>query len=395
MQDVVIVAGETSGDMLAAHLVDELRATRPDVRFSGVCGPKMRAAGVEPWFDSETLAVRGYVEVLGALPRIFRLKRELLARIRERRPALYIGVDAPDFNLRVERDVKAMGIRVAHYVCPSFWAWRAERAKRFHESVDRMLCVFPFEPSLLAAHGVDASFVGHPMVPADTPDTDKQRLRKSLARFRDDQETAEYIAVLPGSRVSELNYHAELFVDTIELVAREFPTARFLVPLVDRKTRAIFEAALWKEGRTVGSRVDILFGHADFALRAADIGLIASGTASLEAAIHGCPHVVTYRISAMTYAIVKRKLTLPYVSLPNILEKEKFVPEFLQKDATPQKLAAALIDLLRDSARREAMTARFNGIRDSLRAPTATPFTDAIAPMLDQDATPVLHRPVA
>lgn len=382
MVEVVIVAGETSGDILAAHLVDELRVTRPDLTFSGVCGPKMRAAGVEPWFDSEALAVRGYVEVLGALPRIFRLKRELLQRIAERKPALYIGVDAPDFNLRVEREVKAMGIPVAHYVCPSFWAWRPERAKRFGESVDRMLCVFPFEPELLAQHGVPASFVGHPMAQKATPDADKVKLRKSLARFRDDEQTSEYIAILPGSRVSELNFHAELFVDTIELVAREFPLARFLVPLVDRKTRSIFEAALWREGRTVANRVDILFGHADFALRAADVGLIASGTASLEAAIHGCPHVVTYRINAMTYAIVKRKLTLPYVALPNILEKEKFVPELLQRDATASKLAEALVNLLRDRTTRESMAARFARISQSLRAPSHTPFTDALSPML-------------
>ncbi len=378
MVDVVIVAGEASGDQLAAHLVEEVRRVDPSVHFHGVCGPKMRAAGVMQWFDSQTLAVRGYAEVLTALPRIFKLKRELIAKVNALRPALYIGVDAPDFNLRVERQLKASGINTMHYVCPSFWAWRAERAKRFHESMNHMLCVFPFEPELLAKHNVPATFVGHPLANVAAVASDKAHLHESLARFKDDDSAKEFIAVLPGSRVSELNFHAELFVNTIETVARERPHARFLVPLVNRETREIFEATLWRHGEAIASKVDLLFGHADFALRAADVGLIASGTASLEAAMHGCPHVVTYRISALTYAMVKRKLTLPYVSLPNILAKEMLVPEFLQKDATPQKLSQALIDLLASNERRTALSDRFKEMRETLLAPSARPLADAV-----------------
>jgi lipid-A-disaccharide synthase len=378
MQDIVIVAGEASGDQLAAHLVDEVRRVDPTIRFHGVCGPRMRAAGVTQWFDSQTLAVRGYAEVLTALPRIFKLKRELVEKTLALKPALYIGVDAPDFNLRVEKQLKTSGIKTMHYVCPSFWAWRAERAKRFHESMNHMLCVFPFEPALLATHNVAASFVGHPLAHASVVESSKAHLHESLARYKDDDSVKEFIAILPGSRVSELNFHSELFVDAIEIIARERPNARFLVPLVNRETRAIFESALWNHGSAIASKVDLLFGHADFALRAADVGLIASGTASLEAAMHECPHVVTYRISALTFAMVKRKLTLPYVSLPNILAKEMLVPEFLQKDATPQKLAQAVIDLLQSSERRVMLTERFRAMRETLLAPSPTPLADVV-----------------
>jgi lipid-A-disaccharide synthase len=382
VKDIVIVAGETSGDQLAAHLVREVRVADPSVRFHGVCGPKMRAAGVEEWFDSNTLAVRGYSEVLTALPRILRLKRELLERIRALKPALYIGVDAPDFNLRVEKQLKASGTRTMHYVCPSFWAWRPGRAKKFHEAIDHMLCVFPFEPELLAPHNVAATFVGHPLAESLLANTPRDHLRSSLSRFKDGVETNEFIAVLPGSRISELEYHSQIFIDAIEIVARERPQARFLVPLVNRETRAIFETELWQRGQAMAARVDLLFGHADFALRAADVGLIASGTASLEAAMLGCPHVVTYRISALTYAMVRRKLTLPYVSLPNILAKEMLVPELLQRDATPQKLAQAVIDLLVQRDRRESMTARFAMLREALRKPSDSALADAVLRML-------------
>jgi lipid-A-disaccharide synthase len=382
MKQIVIVAGETSGDQLAAHLVEKVRDADPTVKFSGVCGPKMRAAGVEQWADIATLSVRGYAEVISALPRILRLKRELLKRVQSLRPSLYIGVDAPDFNLRIEKQVKAMGIKTMHYVCPSFWAWRAERAKKFHHAVDHMLCVFPFEPKLLEEHRVPATFVGHPLAHGPLVDTPKEELRSSIGKFKDESELVEYVAVLPGSRISELNFHSELFVNAMEIIARERPNARFLVPLVNRETRAIFESVLWQHGTAIAERVDLMFGHADFALRAADVGLIASGTASLEAAMHECPHVVTYRISAFTYALVKRKIKLPYVSLPNILAREKFVPEFLQHDATPQSLAKSIIELLEQKERREHMIARFASLRESLRSPDDSALPSAVLGML-------------
>jgi lipid-A-disaccharide synthase len=203
-----------------------------------------------------------------------------------------------------------------------------------------------------------------------------------MTKFKDEADDCEFVAVLPGSRISELNYHAELFVNTIEIIARERPRARFLVPLVNRETRAIFESALWRHGEAIAARVDLMFGHADFALRVADVGLIASGTASLEAAMHGCPHVVTYRISAMTYWMVKRKIKLPYVALPNILAKEAIAPELLQHDATPQRLADSVISLIDDTDRRKHMANRFAQLRASLCVPDEHALSNAVLRML-------------
>ncbi|TAG04641.1 MAG: lipid-A-disaccharide synthase [Betaproteobacteria bacterium] len=380
MTDVVIVAGETSGDQLAAHLVSALRAANPALRFYGVAGPKMRAAGVEAWFDCQSLAVRGYTEVLTALPRILGIKRDLLARIQALKPALYIGVDAPDFNLRIERSVKALGIKTLHYVCPSFWAWREARAAKFSASADHMLCVFPFEPALLAPYQMPATFVGHPLATAPLVGADRGSLRKKI-ELHADEPLAEVIAVLPGSRMSELNFHASLFVLAIKRLHEKYPRARFLVPLPTRETRQVFEAALWRHAPECVSRVSIMFGHADFALRVADVALVASGTATLEAAMLDCPQVVSYRISALTYLMVKRKLRMPWVSLPNVLAKDWCVPELLQKAATPEALSNALETLLTDSNKREAMRVTYAQIRSQLVAPAGDPSAAVAAVM--------------
>ncbi len=312
MSDVVIVAGETSGDQLAADLVERVRRVDPSVQFHGIAGPRMRAAGVSTWIDSETLAVRGYAEVLAALPRILRAKRVLLQHTLDKRPALYIGVDAPDFNLRVERELKAHGIRTLHFVCPSFWAWRPERAARFRDSADHVLCLFPFEPALLAQHQVPATFVGHPLATAPLRHADRERLRRKL-EHHDAPAGAPLIAVLPGSRVDEIDRHAELFVAVMKRLSNRFVGARFVVPLVTRETRERFENVLWRDAEALVPQVQLLFGHADFALRAADVALVASGTATLEAAILGVPQVVSYRVSALTAMIVRRKLKSPDV----------------------------------------------------------------------------------
>ncbi|TAG44540.1 MAG: lipid-A-disaccharide synthase [Betaproteobacteria bacterium] len=372
MTDVVIVAGETSGDQLAAHLVTALRAADPSLRFYGVAGPKMRAAGVEAWIDSQSLAVRGYTEVLTALPRILRIKRDLLARIESLKPTLYIGVDAPDFNLRIERSVKALGIKTLHYVCPSFWAWREARAAKFSASADHMLCVFPFEPELLAKYQMPATFVGHPLATAPLVGADRVSLRKKI-ELHADEPLAEVIAVLPGSRMSELKYHSALFVLTMKRLHEKYPRARFLVPLPTRETRQVFEEALWQHAPDVVPRVNMMFGHADFALRVADVALVASGTATLEAAMLDCPQVVSYRISALTYFMVKRKLRMPWASLPNVLAKDWCVPELLQKAATPAALSDALDALLVDPKKREAMSATYAQIRAQLVAPAGEP----------------------
>jgi len=384
MNDVVIVAGETSGDQLAADLVERVRAVDASVRFHGIAGPRMRAAGVQSWIDSEVLAVRGYAEVLSALPRILRAKKELVARCAALRPRLYIGVDAPDFNLRVERELKTSGLRTMHFVCPSFWAWRPERAARFKESADHVLCLFPFEPELLAGFGVNATFVGHPLASVHMRHADRLRLRKKLEHVTDHPD-APLIAVLPGSRISEIDMHGALFSEVMLRVSRRFPDARFVVPLVTRETRERFETALWKHAEEVVPKTQLLFGHADFALRAADLALVASGTATLEAAMLGCPQVVSYRVSALTAMIVRRKLRSRFVSLPNILADDWCIPELLQEAATPEAIESALCGLIEQPRLREQMRAAYEHIGDALTvdaAPGRDPLAEAVLAQL-------------
>lgn len=377
MPDVVIVAGETSGDQLAADLVERVRRVDPSVQFHGIAGPRMRAAGVSTWIDSETLAVRGYAEVLAALPRILRAKRALLQHTLDKRPALYIGVDAPDFNLRVERELKAHGIRTLHFVCPSFWAWRPERAARFRDSADHVLCLFPFEPALLAQHQVPATFVGHPLATAPLRHADRERLRRKL-EHHDAPAGAPLIAVLPGSRVDEIDRHAELFVAVMKRLSNRFVGARFVVPLVTRETRERFENVLWRDAEALVPQVQLLFGHADFALRAADVALVASGTATLEAAMLGVPQVVSYRVSALTAMIVRRKLKSPYVSLPNILANDWCVPELLQEAATEDALDSALSGLIAQPRLAGTMRDAYARMGDALRPPVS-PDSDLLA----------------
>ena len=377
MSDVVIVAGETSGDQLAADLVERVRRVDPSVQFHGIAGPRMRAAGVSTWIDSETLAVRGYAEVLAALPRILRAKRVLLQHTLDKRPALYIGVDAPDFNLRVERELKAHGIRTLHFVCPSFWAWRPERAARFRDSADHVLCLFPFEPALLAQHQVPATFVGHPLATAPLRHADRERLRRKL-EHHDAPAGAPLIAVLPGSRVDEIDRHAELFVAVMKRLSNRFVGARFVVPLVTRETRERFENVLWRDAEALVPQVQLLFGHADFALRAADVALVASGTATLEAAMLGVPQVVSYRVSALTAMIVRRKLKSPYVSLPNILANDWCVPELLQEAATEDALDSALSGLIAQPRLAGTMRDAYARMGDALQPPVS-PDSDPLA----------------
>ena len=368
MVDIVIVAGETSGDQLAANLVQRVRAIRPDINFHGIAGPRMRAAGVSTWIDSETLAVRGYAEVISALPRILRAKKELIAKTLALKPALFIGVDAPDFNLRVERELKGQNVRTMHYVCPSFWAWRPERAARFTGSADHVLCLFPFEPKLLAEHSVAATFVGHPLASAQLRTADRARLRRKL-EHGGQAPVAPLIAVLPGSRVSEIELHSDLFIDVMARLAERFPKCHFVIPLVTRATRDEFEVALWRRAESLVPRVRLLFGHADFALRSADVALVASGTATLEAAMLGCPQVVSYRVTGLTATIVKRKLNSKFVSLPNIIANDWCVPELLQCAASVEALTSALGSLIEQSRLRALMQAAYVTMGEALRAP--------------------------
>lgn len=371
---VGIVAGEASGDALGASLIVAARDRLPHVRFAGIGGPKMAAAGCEVWVPSEKLAVRGFAEVLRHLPGIARIRRGLRLRLLAQRVPLFVGVDAPDFNLGLERSLKARGVRTIHLVSPSVWAWRRERIARIARSVDRMLALFPFEPPLYRDAGVRVGFVGHPLAQHAASDWSRRTMRERL-RIR---LATPVFALLPGSRVSEVEMHAAPVIGAAQRIARVRPDAQFLVPLVSRPTRELFEQALWRAG--AGELpVTLLYGHATDALRAADVALVASGTATLEAALARCPHVVYYRVAALTAAIVRRRLLVPWVGLPNVLAGRFVVPELLQEDATAENLAQAALNLFDDSETRHALESLFAGFARSLAADTGALAAQALA----------------
>lgn len=372
-----IVAGEASGDLLGSLLIKALKVEYPDLEFVGIAGPRMQSAGATSWYSMEKLAVRGYVEVLKGFREIVSIRRGLRERMLKVRPALFIGIDAPDFNLGLEKTLKRAGIPTIHYVSPSIWAWRGERIHKIKEAVSHMLTVFPFEPAIYRDAGIPATFVGHP-----TADVIPQASQRDSARTQLRIKPSELIiSLLPGSRQSELDYHAELFIETAKLLYADFPGARFLVPLTTRETREMFDQTRWKLGAQ-DLPIQILFGHANLALAAGDVALVASGTATLEAALLGCPHVIAYRLSPTTYRLMKRKAYLPYVGLPNILAGEWLVPELLQDDATPQNLARALGNWLRHPDAVAILRERFAQIHAQLAVNNGDRVREALGPFL-------------
>ena len=381
-----IVAGEASGDILGAQLIKALKVEYPDLEFVGIAGPRMQSAGAVSWYSMERLAVRGYVEVLRRYRELVGIRNGLRERLLKERPALFIGIDAPDFNLGLERALKAAGIPTVHYVSPSIWAWRGERIKKIKGSIDKMLTIFPFEPAIYEREGIAASYVGHPTADA-IPQTPQRKIAREQLRLGG---TDLIVALLPGSRQTELDYHAELFIDTARELLEHYPSARFVVPLATRETREQFDSARYRLNAQ-DLPIQILFGHANLALAAADVALVASGTATLEAAMLRCPHVIAYRMSPTTYRIMKRKAYLPYVGLPNILAGEWLVPELLQDDATPENLARALGNWLkhRDAATR--LRERFGEIHASLAVDNAARVRDALRPLLAHAAARGSH----
>ena len=367
-----VVAGEASGDALGAELIDAVRARLPGVRFAGIAGPRMEAAGCEAWYPISRLALRGYAEVVTQLPALILLRADVRRRLLAARAALFIGVDAPDFNLGLEARLKRAGMRTIHYVSPSVWAWRGERIGTIARSADRLLALFPFEPALYAAAGLQVTFVGHPLA-RDAAIASTRRETRELLKL--DKQPA--YALLPGSRMSELEMHSELLLRVAAEILDSQPTARFLVPLVSRETREQFEETRYRL-QLHGLPVTILYGHADHALEAADVGIVASGTATLEAALARCPHLIFYRVHALTAKIVARKLLLPYVGLPNVLAGRFVVPEFLQEEATVPNLARAALNLYDDAVVRRRLEALFAGMARSLTADTATIVADAV-----------------
>jgi lipid-A-disaccharide synthase len=376
-----IVAGETSGDLLGANLIGALRRHFPQAQFVGIAGPRMQALGAQSLFPMEKLAVRGYAEVLRHLHELLSIRKQLARHFLAQRPDVFVGIDAPDFNLGLEAKLKRAGIATLQYVGPQIWAWRAERVESIKRAVSRVLTLFPFETELYERAGVPVSFVGHPLADMVPLQVDRAEARANMRLTRADP----VVALLPGSRVSELHYHAQLFVETAELLLRTHENAVFLAPMVSQPTLQLFEQALAQSGID-RERVRIMHAHAQHALACADIALVASGTATLEAALYKCPMVITYKLSRISHWLITRKMTLPYVGLPNVLAQEKIVPEYLQDDANAANLAQALATLLADKDARARMIEHFTRLHESLRQDNAERTAQALLPYLNAGA---------
>jgi lipid-A-disaccharide synthase len=359
---LALVAGEDSGDQLGADLIEALRARFPGARFVGVGGPRMRAAGFDAWHDIAELSVMGLAEVLRHLPRLLRLRASLAKRLIALKPDVFVGIDAPDFNLGLEKRLKRAAIRTVHYVSPSVWAWRENRARKIGESADRVLCLFPMESAIYAKFGVDARFVGHPLADRFALGPDRDAARKAIGL---DSEAA-VLAVLPGSRLSEIRRLGATFLDAAQRVAAAMPGLQIVVPAANSRCRDAIERLLQARGQVPGPR--LLDGGAHRAMIAADVVLLASGTAALEAMLAKRPMVVGYRIAPFTHAVVKGlgMLKTSVYSLPNVLAGRPLVPELMQGECTPERLADAVLELFRDTDRRGELVHEFERMHLSL-----------------------------
>lgn len=372
-----MVAGEASSDQLAAHLIGALKVRLPDAGFLGIGGPKMQREGFKSLWPAEMLAVRGYAEVIRHYRAITRMRRQLLRRLLDERPDVFIGVDGSDFNLWLEKRLKRAGIPTIHFVSPSIWAWRRNRLGRIVESVTHILALYPFEPDLYRDTPVQCTYVGHPLADVIPLDSDQRAVREKLGVAMD----RPIVALLPGSRQSELHYMAETFIATAQLLLQRYPQVQFLVPLVSRETRLQFETALWKL-KADELPFTLMFGHAGDALAACDAALVASGTATLETALVGRPMVIAYKMSPWSWRLMRGMRYLPWVGLPNILAGRYVVPEFLQDEATPENLSQALGNLLVDRIARASIARVFSGLHRQLRQDTATRAAAAVLPYL-------------
>lgn len=374
---IAMVAGEASGDLLASLLIQSLKKRLPDARFYGIGGPRMQAVGFQALFPAEKLAVRGYAEVFRHYREIAGIRRKLLSAMLSDPPQAFIGVDAPDFNLHLEKSLKARGIPAIHYVSPSIWAWRGGRIRGIAQSVSHMLALFPFEEEIYRRNRIPVSYVGHPLADVIPVEVNRAALREKLG-IPNDQVV---FALLPGSRQSELHYMAETFIETARCLNQRFPAARFLVPLATRETRDMFELALYKLSAQE-LPITRLFGHAQDAMAVADGVLVASGTATLEAALLKKPMVVAYRMSPWSWRLMRRMQYQPWIALPNILSGCFVVPEFLQGDATPENLAQALGNLVEDQETSRRIAGIFTNLHEKLRLNSAERAAEAIMPYL-------------
>ena len=368
---IALVAGEASGDILGSTLMQALKVRHPDAEFIGVGGPRMQAEGLNPYFPMERLAVMGLVEVLGRLPELLARRKRLIETLIAARPDVFIGIDAPDFNLGVELKLRRAGIKTVHYVSPSVWAWRQKRVLKIREGCDLMLTLFPFEARFYEEQGVPVRFVGHPLADAIPLEADRTGARAALDLPLD----SPVVALLPGSRGGEVGKLGALFLDAAERLRSVRPGIRFVLPCASPERRLQLEAML--AGRDLPLK--LLDGRSHDALAACDAVLIASGTATLEALLYKRPMVVAYKVAPLTYRILKRLVKSPYVSLPNLLAQRLLVPELLQDAATPDALAHAVTPLLDDG---EIQTHGFDVIHRALRQDASGQAADAILQLI-------------
>ena len=372
---VALCAGEASGDLLGAGLVEALRQRHPHAEFAGIGGDAMRAAGMDTWHDAQALAVMGLSEVLAHLPRLLRLRRAFRERVLAWQPDVFVGIDAPDFNLGVERWLKARGVRTVHYVSPSVWAWREGRAAKIGRSADRVLCLFPMEPPIYARHGIDARFVGHPLADAMPLDPDRAAARAALqVAFH-----APVLALLPGSRLGEIARMLPIFLAAAAQVAARIGGLQVLLPAANAACEAAIRAELALHP-ALAPQVHVLQGHARQAMVASDVVLLASGTAALEAMLAQRPMVVGHRIAPSTHAIVRGLglLNSRFVSLPNVLAGEALVPELLQDQCTAGNLAGAVLQWFESPEAVAALRPRFRAIHQALRQDASAQAADAV-----------------
>jgi len=370
-----LVAGEASGDLLASLLLQGMKKTWPDLQASGIGGARMTQQGFQALWPSDALAVRGYVEVLRHYRKIVGIRRQLRERLLAHPPSAFIGVDAPDFNLDLERDLKTHGIRTVHFVCPSIWAWRAERVEKIRQSVDHVLCIFPFEVDLLKQRGIAATYVGHPLAQMIPQEVHQAAARQSLGLPQD----APVVALLPGSRASEIKYLAQRFLQAAQVMQRQRPELHFVLPAMPA-LKAQIEAMAQVEPVP---HLHIVQGQSHTALAACDVTLIASGTATLEAALFKRPMVIAYNMNALSWHITRRKKLQPWVGLPNILAQDFVVPELLQDAATPQAMAHEVLQWLDQPKRVEKLQAGFAQLHETLRRDTAALASHAIQEVLE------------
>jgi lipid-A-disaccharide synthase len=366
-----LVAGEASGDLLAGLLLQGMRERWPSLHAGGIGGPRMAEQGFDAWWPHEKLAVSGYVEVLRHYRELSGIRSTLKEKVLADPPSAFIGVDAPDFNLDLEVDLKARGVKTVHFVCPSIWAWRAARVEKIRRAADHVLCIFPFEPELLARHEIAATYVGHPLASVIPMQPDKAAARQVLGL----QPAGEVLAILPGSRASEVQRLAPRFFAAAARIREAKPAIEMVVPAIPARMAALKDAA---QAAGLAATVKIVTGQSHTVLGACDVALVASGTAALEAALFKRPMVIAYAVNWLTYRIMRPMQLQPWIGLPNILCGDFVVPELLQDDANPESLAAAVLEWLRSPARMAAVQEKFTALHASLQRDTATLATDAI-----------------